>query len=144
METNPKYETILALDVGEKRIGVARAHLDALFPTPLTTLEQPERFIEDILGLAASEKASALVVGLPRGLDGQSTAQTAAVQTFVTKLETRLSIPVYWSDEAMTSAHAEAELRARGKPYTKANIDALAAVYILEDHLREHPELTHG
>jgi putative Holliday junction resolvase len=140
METNHKYETVLALDVGEKRIGVARAHLSALFPQAVTTLEHPERFADDIAALCESEQASALVVGLPRGLGGQDTAQTAKVREFVAALEPRLQIPVYWSDEALTSEKAEAELRGRGKPYVKADIDALAAVYILEDYIKEHPE----
>jgi putative Holliday junction resolvase len=143
METRRNFETILALDVGEKRIGVARAHLSALLPAPLTTLEQPELFIDDIVSLVASEKAAALVVGLPRGLSGQDTPQTETVRHFVEGLEPKLDIPVYWSDEAVTSEKAEAELRSRGRPYAKADIDALAAVYILEDYIKEHPQL-HG
>ena len=142
--TDAIYETLLALDVGEQRIGVARARLDALFPQPLTTLENPERFVEDIAALCEAEKAAAIVVGLPRGLSGQDTAQTAAVQEFGKRLESVLAIPVYWNDEAVTSVAAETELRGRGKPYTKADIDALAAVYILEDFLSEHPEYFHA
>jgi putative Holliday junction resolvase len=144
MEANRKSDTILALDVGEKRVGVARAHLDALFPAPLVTLDRPEQFIDDIIALVTSENASAVVVGLPRGLSGQDTGQTAAVRTFVAELEPRLAVPVYWNDEAVTSEHAEAELRARGKPYAKADIDALAATYILEDYIREHRQEIHG
>jgi putative Holliday junction resolvase len=142
METTRKFSTILALDVGSKRIGVARAHLDAPFPGPLTTLEQPDRFINDIVSLCASEKAALVVVGLPRSMNGQDTDQTRAVRNFIAELEPRLEVPVYWTDEAVTSEQAEAELRGHGKPYSKSDIDALAAVYILEDYLREHP--THG
>ncbi|MDB5182051.1 MAG: putative Holliday junction resolvase, partial [Candidatus Saccharibacteria bacterium] len=76
METNPKLETLLALDVGERRIGVARAHLSVLMPQPLTTLDKPERFFDDIIALCTSEGASALVIGRPRGLNGQETEQT--------------------------------------------------------------------
>jgi putative Holliday junction resolvase len=145
METSLKPETILAIDVGTQRIGVARAYLDALFPHPLTTLEQPDRFIDAIVELTSSEKAGVLVIGLPRGLNGQETAQTVAVREFGQRLENQLNIPVYWSDEAVTSVKAEAELRSRGKPYAKGDIDALAAVFILEDFIttskREHPEL---
>lgn len=145
METNPKPETILALDVGTRRIGVARAYLDALFPHPLVTLVQPDEFIKAIVGLSLSEKAAALVIGLPRGLNGQETAQTADVREFGRQLERELRIPVYWSDEAVTSVKAETELRSRGKPFNKGDVDALAAVFILEDFIttskREHPEV---
>jgi RNase H-fold protein (predicted Holliday junction resolvase) len=43
-------------------------------------------------------------------------------------------------DEAVTSKRAEAELEARGKPYQRGDIDALAATYILEDFLAGHRE----
>jgi putative Holliday junction resolvase len=148
MATNAASETILALDVGERRIGVARAFLGAPFPGPLTTLDNPDTFLSDIQALCASEGAAALVLGLPRNLSGQETTQTKWVQEFGKRLESLLSIPVYWNDEAVTSIAAEAELRRRGKPYAKGDIDALAAVYILEDFIEnnkhKHPELMHG
>lgn len=141
-------ETVLALDVGTRRVGVALADLGALFPRPLTTLEKADSFIDDIEILCDTEKAAAVVLGLPRGLAGQDTAQTDHVRKFGALLEARLTIPVYWNDEALTSVQAEEELRERGKPYKKADIDALAAVYILEDfintHKRQLSEFTHA
>lgn len=142
METD-SYETILALDVGERRIGVARAQLAAPFPSSLTTLDMPESFIEDIVMLCKKEKAGALVVGLPRGLSGQETQQTAFVQNFAKQLELVLDIPLYWIDEALSSVNAETELRERGRPYQKADIDALAAVFILEDFIKDNPGVVH-
>lgn len=141
MKTSSKAETILALDVGEKRIGVARAHLSALFPQPLTTLQKPDTFLKDITMLCTTEKAAALIVGLPRGMNGQETAQTQTVKEFAEKLETAVDIPLYWMDEAVTSEKAEAELRRRGKPYAKSDVDALAAVYILEDFISSNPHI---
>lgn len=142
------YETLLALDVGERRIGVARAHLETLFPQPLRTLEVPARFVEEIVALCTTEKAAAVVIGLPRGLSGQDTAQTKLVEAFGVALESRLDIPVYWIDEALTSAKAEAELHDRGRPFTKGEVDALAATYILEDFITHNKgriiELHHG
>lgn len=144
METHRKLTTILALDVGERRIGVARAHVDAPFPSPLTTLANPETFIEDIVHLTHNEDAAAVVIGLPRDLKGNETAQTRHVSEFGKKLEAELTIPVYWTDEAVTSVQAEATLKAYGKPYAKEDIDALAATYILEDFVTEHPEVVRG
>jgi putative Holliday junction resolvase len=132
--------TILALDVGERRIGVARANTMVRLPGALTTLMREDSVIDDIKRLMHSEGASRLVVGLPRGLNGQETAQTAAVQAFGQALEQALGLPVIWQDEALTSRKAEAELESRGKPYQKGDIDALSAVYILEDYLRDNPE----
>jgi len=144
MRTSRKPDTILALDVGAKRIGVARAHLEAAFPRPLMTLDNPKSFVADIVRLVDSENAAAVVIGLPRGMQGQETAQTAAVQEFGGILAGQLAVPLHWTDEAVTSEKAEAELKRRGKPYVKGDIDALAATYILEDYLREHPHPAEG
>lgn len=132
--------TLLALDVGERRIGVAVAGLDTKLPRPLTTLARSEASPQDVARLITEQQAAGLVIGLPRGLDGQETAQTKAVQAFAATLTPHVTVPVYWMDEAVTSRQAEEELIARGKPYAKGDIDALSAVYILEDFLREHPE----
>lgn len=141
MDSNPKFETLLALDVGERRIGVARAHLDVRMARPLTTLENPDKFIDDIVALCQSEKAALVVIGRPRGMSGQETEQTRRIEAFGKTLEQRLDIPVYWTDEALTSAKAEAELRGRGKPYKKGDVDALAATYILDDFMTSNPEI---
>ncbi|HEV7454948.1 MAG TPA: Holliday junction resolvase RuvX [Candidatus Saccharimonadales bacterium] len=134
--------TILALDVGERRVGVARASTMARLPSTLTTLQRSASTADDVKKLMSAEGASILVVGLPRGLNGQHTAQTEAVQTFGRELEQVVGVPLQWQDEAVTSRKAEAELESRGKPYQKGDIDALSAVYILEDFLRDHPEVS--
>lgn len=133
--------TILALDVGEKRIGVASANVIAQIASPLTTLQRSDHSADDIKQLLIDQHAKALVIGLPRGLDGQRTAQTQIIEDFGRELERVVAIPVYWQDEAVTSRQAEQELRSRGKPYSKDAIDALSATYILEDFMRDHPEV---
>lgn len=135
-------QTALGLDIGEKRIGVARAYLDVGFASPLVTLEQSPDILERLANLCAAEGAAWVVAGLPRGLEGQDTAQTAYARDFGARLEQLLDIPLYWTDEALTSVKAEHELQQRGKPYAKGDIDALAATYILEDYLQQ--EATHG
>ena len=84
----------------------------------------------------AERQVGQLVVGLPRNLNGQETAQTKAVQSFVEGLQAVVRLPIAWQDEAVTSRQAEAELNRRGKPYERGDIDALAACYILDDYLR--------
>ena len=131
---------ILALDIGERRIGVASANLAARMATPLTTLTHEADILERIATLLAEHSALALVIGLPRGLDGQETAQTQLVRNFAAQLRAHSTIPMHWQDEALTSRKAEDELRARGKPFAKGDIDALAATYILEDFLHDNPD----
>jgi putative Holliday junction resolvase len=125
---------ILALDVGSKRIGVAIATTAARIARPLTTLDAEANVDKQLEQLIAAESVEALVVGLPRGLDGQETAQTASVRQFVTMLQ-HFGLPIHFQDEALTSRKAKAELEGRGKSYAKGDIDALAATYILDDFL---------
>lgn len=133
--------SILALDVGGRRIGVASASVAARMPRPLTTLMNDDGFLKALQQIISDVNAKALVVGLPRGLDGQHTSQTVTVEAFIDNLKSSLTIPIYWQDEAVTSHKAEAELKRRGIAYKKGDIDALAATYILEDFINENPEM---
>jgi putative Holliday junction resolvase len=127
--------TFIGLDVGEKRIGVAKAHHSVRLASPLTVVEHGPDVWSDLQSLCQENQVSQIVVGLPRGLDGQSTAQTQYVERFVEELKSRIGLTVHLQDEAVTSKQAEAELEARKKPYNKGDIDALAATYILQDYL---------
>lgn len=131
--------TILALDVGAQRIGVATANVIARIASPLVTISNDASTVETIQRLIAEHDVEMLVVGLPRGLEGQETAQTQTVRDFVSNLQQTIGdFPMQFQDEALTSRKAEDELEARGKPYQKGDIDALAATYILDDYLQEN------
>jgi putative Holliday junction resolvase len=131
MAVPPNY--ILALDVGSKRIGLALASGVARIAQPLTTLDATGDVDGQLLAIIQREAVDVLVVGLPRGLDGQETAQTASVRGFATALQA-FNLPIHFQDEALTSHQAKTELAARGKDYAKGDVDALAATYILEDY----------
>jgi len=131
---------VLGLDVGERRVGIAVASLESKLPRPLTTLQRGEAFYDELRAIIETEAVVRLIVGLPRNLSGEATAQTQTTQAFVTELQSRIALPVELQDEALTSKQAEAELRARGKTYGKEDIDALAATYLLEDYLAGQPE----
>lgn len=128
---------IVALDVGSKRVGVAMTNNIARLPSPFTTLSRDETFWQKLELLLKEHDVKEVVVGLPRNLHGNDTEQTRATQQFISELNIRLSVVAATQDEALTSKRAEAELRARGKPYEKGDIDALAATFILEDYLNE-------
>ena len=130
--------SVLALDVGGKRVGLALASLVARLPSPFMTLTYDDNFFAALTKIIRSENVSQLVVGLPRGLEGQATSQTAEVKAFVEELRRQVSVPIDLQDEAVTSKQAEAELVARGKNYAKTDIDSLAANYILQDWLAEN------
>jgi putative Holliday junction resolvase len=132
--------SILSLDVGNRRIGLAIASLAARLPRPLMTLINDDDFIPRLSQLIKDEGITLLVVGYPRNLSGDATSQTASVEAFVNLLKEQINLPFHFQDEALTSNKAETELMSRGKLYDKGDVDALAATYILEDYLHEREE----
>jgi putative pre-16S rRNA nuclease len=127
--------SILGLDVGKRRVGIATASLAARLPRPLTTLTRDHDFFAALQRIIEAEQVEQLVVGLPRDLAGRHTAQTDATEAFVAELRQHCDLPVHLQDEAVTTKKAEAELKTRGKAYRRGDVDALAATYILEDFL---------
>ena len=130
--------SILALDVGSARIGLALASAAARLASPAGALPNNDSVMDALRALCQREQVRHIVIGQPRNLSGQDTQQTATTQAFGRKVAQELALPISWQDEAVTSVTAEDELRGRNRPYTKADIDALAATYILEDYLREN------
>lgn len=122
---------LLGLDIGEKRIGVARVNLTAKIPEPLTTLINDASFTKNIANLVKEHEIDALVVGLPRNMNGEVTEQTDIVKKFVT--ENLSEFKVIYQDETLSSVEADTRLGNLRVP--KAEIDSLAASIILEDYL---------
>jgi UPF0755 protein len=133
--------SIIALDVGEKRIGVAIADMQIPFPAPLTTLEASEHLTTEFKALLVKNNVVAVVVGYPRNQQGEPTEQTARVEHITKLLKIPKDTPVYWQDESLTSVKAEEELKRRKKPFAKAAVDSLAATFILEDFIRTQGSL---
>jgi putative Holliday junction resolvase len=126
----------MALDVGEKRIGVAIGDSGVRIAVPLTTIEVDETEIGRITKTIEDEKVDVLVVGYPRNQSGEPTAQTAYVEAFVERLS-GVTVPIVFQDESLTSVLAEQRLQSHKKPYSKGDIDALAAAIILQDYMEQ-------
>ncbi|MDQ3159274.1 MAG: Holliday junction resolvase RuvX [bacterium] len=140
--------TIISLDVGDKRIGVAKSALDVKISSPLATLENTSEVYDEICELAQELDAVAIVVGHPLDINYKKTEQTKKVDNFASVLESRIEVPLYFQDETLTSVKAEQELKEKGKPFEKGAVDALAATFILEDFMEQNlevmKELTNG
>lgn len=128
--------TLLGLDIGEKRIGVARANTIAKLPEPLKTLANDADFIRNLKNLIDEYKANQLIIGLPRGLDGQDTKQTKYVLDFVDELKLQIKLEISLQDEALTSVKAKEYLSSSKKSYQKSDIDSVSAMFILDDYLK--------
>jgi putative holliday junction resolvase len=133
----------MALDFGAKRIGVALAHHAVGLPLPHSTITNDDHLWDNLQRLIDDEQVGVIVVGLPRGLDGQETAQTQAARDFANEVGRRTGLPVSLQDEAGTSVQAEAELLASRKEYNKSAVDAQAAAIILADYVSANWGIDH-
>ena len=130
---------ILALDVGDKRIGVAVSDLLGILASPLTAIERTSdsKAIDTILRTLNEQEAGEIIVGLPISLSGGYSGQTKSVAAFVRKLEERSPVPVKTVDERYSTVEAE-RLLSQSKPTrarSRGEIDAAAAAVILQSYL---------
>lgn len=138
--------TVLGFDYGKKRIGVAVGQTITASARPLTTVAMQSDGPDwtRIDALIAEWRPEALVVGLPRHLDGREHEFAAPVQSFAAALQTRYALPVHLIDERLSSheaAQRAAEQGRRHAPHTRAakeEVDRLAAQVILESWLMQH------
>ncbi|MEK6720902.1 MAG: Holliday junction resolvase RuvX [Chloroflexota bacterium] len=142
--------TLLGIDVGERRIGLALADRDGGRAMPLRTLRSATSPIADAEALAriiGEHRVVELVVGLPLEASGIEGTQAAATRAWVESVAPELGLPIAWRDERLSSHEAERRLgpmkRGRsGGPPTKvqrdahrAKVDRVAAAIILQDEL---------
>lgn len=130
-------KTYLALDIGEKRIGVAAGDDVVRIAVPLDTVEVDGSELSRLARLIVDHEPDIVVIGYPRNQSGEVTAQTAFVEEFAKKL-TDIAPGIEFQDESLTSVLAEQRLKSYKKPYSKADIDAQAAALILQDYLEQH------
>ncbi len=124
----------LALDVGERRIGLAMADSQVKIAIPFGWLENDERVVVRITELVLQHDIKTIVVGYPRNQSGEPTQQTEFVESFVEQLaDIELDTDIVFQDESLTSVQAEQRLAGRIKD--KGEIDAEAASIILQDYL---------
>ena len=124
----------MAIDVGEKRIGVALGDSGVRIAVPFETVEVDGTEIEQLVAIATREAVDTLVVGYPRNQSGEPTAQTRYVEDFTKRLSD-MTAELVFQDESLTSVLAEQRLKAYNQPYTKGDIDAQAAAIILQDYI---------
>jgi len=130
----------MALDLGERRIGVAVSDPTRTLARPLATITRSSRK-EDIaaIGALVDEYAIAcIVVGLPLSLDGTEGPQARSVKRYAGFLADSLPVPIEFCDERFSTAEASDIMRSkpgRSKRGTSDEIDAMAAAVILQTYL---------
>jgi putative Holliday junction resolvase len=158
---------LMALDVGEVRIGVAISDATGFLASPYTTLHVTRDEIQmwkTIQHLIEETETEELVVGLPISLDGAIHSQGKRVQAFAERLGEHITIPLTFWDERLSTVEAERLLVERGegtqgkrsktndgrkrnqtkRRRRKQEIDAMAAAVILQEYLDHQMSITRG
>jgi len=131
----------MALDVGEKRIGVAISDEGGSIATPLTIIARGKgrSDLAEVARLAGEWEVDALVVGLPTGMSGREGPQAAATRAYADRLAEALGpeLPLFFWDERLTTAIADRVMRERGtrRADRQGQRDAIAAAVILQGYL---------
>lgn len=122
---------VLALDFGKARTGVAISDPTGTIVTPLDPVAKANSSdgLASIAALVASHDVTRIVVGLPVGLRGDETPQTARCRSFAARLARHVEVPVELHDERFTSRLADRTVAETG---SVASRDSLAASHLLQ------------
>ncbi len=130
---------LLAIDYGEKRIGLALSDPLQLFAKPLKVLPNTgfESFLQQLLPILQEYNVEQVIVGMPYAIDGGNTAKTDETQAFLENLKERLNLPVIPWDERYSTSEAVEELKKLGYDWKQRRSlkDAMAAALILTSYL---------
>jgi len=130
---------IVALDLGQKRVGVAASDSLLISITKLGPLTRTnwKQLLSDVGELVRRLDARTLVIGLPLRLDGARGSAALEAEDAAGKFARSLKIPVYLQDERLSSVQAEEQLRAAGKSISEIRdlVDCQAAAIILRDFI---------
>lgn len=119
---------LIGIDYGSKRMGLAISDETLTLARELGVIS-PEALLPKLEALIEQEEVTGLVLGYPLALSGQETAKTKEVLEFKLRLEAALGLPVYLTDERLSSFMAEQ------LPGGMKDTDSLAAQIILQNYL---------
>ena len=136
---------MLGIDYGRRRIGLALSDATGLLARPWKTLAREGNPLQVAVALgveiaalrAEADGLAAIVMGLPRRLNGDEHDLSRAVRLLADQLRRAVDVPLHLQDERLSSREAEARLARTEKDWRKrkAALDAAAAAVILQDYL---------
>ena len=128
-------QVFLGVDPGEKRIGIALKRSGHANAEPIVVLERGTSTNTEIAQLADKYGCDAVIVGLPRNIDGNDTAQTSWARAFAGELADATDLHIIMYDEFGTTERARERLGAATRAQEKSQLDAYAAAVLLEDYI---------
>lgn len=141
MDLNSKY---LAIDYGEKRVGIAISDEDKRYSFSREYIINDKNFYDNLMKIIIEENISRIIIGYPLNLYSQKTIQTLKVEEFKAGLENILNkksieAEILYYDERFTSRMAEDSIIRSGmskkKRKDKGLVDTLSAQILLQDYI---------
>ncbi len=129
---------VLALDIGERRVGVAMSDPAATVASPLAVLDADQVATTDVIpALVEEHDVGLIVVGLPLTMRGEEGPQAVRVREIAEELAARVAVPLVFHDERLSSAEARRAMRSGGMTSKRARgtIDKVAAAIFLQSYL---------
>jgi len=133
---------VLALDIGEKRVGVAVSDPAGRVASPVAVLpasdvEAHGRTFRDVI---ADWEPDLLLAGLPMTLSGEEGPQAARIRAVAAKVAENCALPIEFADERLSSAEAKRSLREKGlsEKAMRGKVDMIAASLFLQAWLDAH------
>lgn len=135
-------KTVLAMDFGEKFIGVATYCVNRdPYPTPYGRIanKNPAQVIKELKNIVDQEFVEVIVIGVPHLLDGKKTKMSLKAEEFIVFIKEHFSLPIETQDETLSTFEAESRMKNSPRYNFQVDlhqIDAVAASVILEDFIR--------
>lgn len=127
----------LAIDYGDKRVGIAVTDPLNMFASGLPTIERSEKvgLIDQLISACERYPLKTILIGLPLHMDGSESEKSQQVRTFADEISHCFDGPVRLVDERLSSFEAEERLKAQGiqPSRNKGLVDQMAAKILLED-----------
>jgi len=142
-----RFVRVLALDIGERRVGVAVSDPTGRVATPVRVVDAALlRDARAVADLVEEYDAGCVLIGLPLSLDGEEGPQARRIRAIGTRLAQGLRVSVEYADERMSSVQArrrlsEGGVSARGQ---RGRVDMLAAAIFLQGYLDAHRAVEEG
>lgn len=130
---------VMALDYGERKIGVALSDSLQMISYPYKTINRKKtpNYIGEIKNIIEDKEVGGIVVGYPINMSGQETKQTKITMDFINELKNKINIKVFKYDERLSSKEAVRYLQNQNikTGHNKEKIDQISASIILEQFL---------
>lgn len=130
---------LLGIDYGTVRIGLALSDPTGTLASPLPFLpnQSPQQVTQALSELIQTHQISALIIGLPRNMDGTYGPSAQKVRDFISQIQKDILLPITPIDERLTTAQASKQLMGIGlsQKQLRKKVDSSSACLILQQYL---------